>query len=177
MPTTTFWTNHRGELCKTVRKGVDPRSCEHTGAQQRRLLQQRYASRCGGIYCCGGCWKRIYPNGEEKKIYLDGFPSVIFMWYVIECADQKGKDYVIPIEDLQSVFDAAAEATTPEGILRRMEEQLKLEAEKEKKRELEREENLRRSREEYDQRMKAKEAEEEAWWQENLSKLMDFLDF
>ncbi len=84
---------------------------------------------------------------------------------------------MIPIEDLQSVFDAAAEATTTEGILRRMEEQLKLEAEKEKKRELEREENLRRSREEYDQRMKAKEAEEEAWWQENLSKLMDFLDF
>jgi C4-type Zn-finger protein len=89
---------------------------------------------------------------------------------VIEFADQKGKDYVIPIEDLQSVFDAAAEATTPEGILRRMEEQ-------EKKRELEREENLRRLREEYDQRRKAKEAEEEAWWQDNLSKFMDFLDF
>ena len=115
-------------------------------------------------------YKKIYDFLSLKKLILDGFPSGMFMDYVIEFADQKGKDYVIPIEDLQSVFDAAAEATTPEGILRRMEEQ-------EKKRELEIEENLRRLREEYDQRRKAKEAEEEAWWQDNLSKLMDFLDF
>lgn len=142
-----------------------------SGLERRlKLIQQQYAKRCGGIYCCGGYWKRIYPNGEEEKIYVHGFPSVMFMEYVMEYADQKGKDYVIPIEDLQSVFDAAVEATTPEGILRRMEEQ-------EKKRELEIEENLRRLREEYDQRRKAKEAEEEAWWQDNLSKLMDFLDF
>lgn len=185
MPTYAFWTNSRGALCTTVRKSYEPQSGQHTGKQERKRIQKLFASKCSGIYNLGGSWFRDRNNENlDEKIWVNGFPDQFFMGWVIAYAEKRGRDYVIPSEELDGVFAAAEEATSPEGLRhaeeerqRLKKERLEMEAEEEKQRELRREENRRREKERYEKSIKDEYAEEEAWWLEYSSGRMALLGF
>ena len=119
-----------------------------------------------------------------KKIWVTGFPDEDIMDWVIEYAKQTGRDYVIPSEEIDGVFAAAEEATSPEGLMRAEEERQRLEqerrereAQEEEARKLRQEERLKVLNAEYELELKAEYAEEEAWWLENSSGRMAFLGF
>jgi hypothetical protein len=185
MPTITLWTNGRGELCKHVTKSYDPESGQHTGKQERKRLQQAFSARCGGVYSSGGAWYRERNDvTPDEKIWVTGFPDEDFMKYVISYADKNGQNYVIPCKELDEVFRAAAAATSPEG--RRLAEQerqrleqerLEREAREKEAMRLKQEELLKERNAQYELRLKKEYAEEEAWWLENSSRLMDLLSF
>jgi len=188
MPTITIWKNGRGDLCKHVIKSYEPESGNHTGKQERKRLQQAFAARCGGVYNSGGAWYRIRNDGPpNEKIWVTGFPNEGFMQYVIKYApkkDKKGEDYVIPSDDLDEVFSAAAAATSPEGLRRAEEERQRLEqerrereAQEEEARKLRQEERMKELIARNALLLKAEYAEEEAWWLENSSGRMAFLGF
>ena len=103
---------------------------------------------------------------------------------MIKYANKRGENYVIPSEELDEVFSAAAAATSPEGLRRAEEERQRLEQERrereaqEKKAwELRQEERLKVLNAQYKLQLKAEYAEEEAWWLENSSGRMAFLGF
>ena len=178
MPIVTHWINGRGQVCKCVTKGYEPQSGQYTGKQERKRFQQHFASKCGGVYNSHGAWFLDRNNGKpDEKIWVTGFPDEDIMRWVIEYANQKGKDYVIPSEELDGVFAAAEEATSPEGLRRAEEERRQREAQEEEARKIRHEEYLKQLNAEYKLELKAKDAEEEAWWLENSSRLMDFLGF
>ena len=185
MPTTSFWTNGRGQVCKRVHKSYEARSGQHTGKQARKRLQQAYAAKCGGVYRSGGEWFLDRNDGKpDEKIWATGFPDEGIMIWVINYAEKKGRDYVIPIEELDGVFAAAEEATSPEGLRRAEEERQRLEqerrereAQEEEARKLIQEERLKVLNAQYELRLKTEYAEEEAWWLENSSGRMAFLGF
>ena len=185
MPVFFPWSNHRGQLCWHVRKSVELLSGRYTGKQARIRFQRAFAARCGGVYTSNGKWFLDRNDGKpDEQIWVTGFPDELFMQCVIDLANEYGENYVISAEDIDEVFTAAAEATSPEGLRRAEEERqrlekerLEMEAEEEKQRELRREENRRRAKEKYEQRMKDEDAKEEAWWLENSSGRMAFLGF
>ena len=185
MPVRTPWSNHKGQLCWHVRRDSQPESGQHTGKKERKKSQQAFAARCGGVYCTNGKWFLDRNDGKpDEQIWVTGFPNELFMHCVIDLANEYGENYVILPEDIDEVFTAAAEATSPEGLRRAEEERqrlekerLEMEAEEEKQRELRREENRRRENEKYEKRIKDEDAKEEAWWLENSSGRMAFLDF
>lgn len=185
MPTTTYYTSGSGYLCTRVYKSHEPLSGQHTGKQARKRLQQAFAARCGGVRNSGGEWYRIRNDGTpDKKIWVTGFPDEDFMNWVIDYAEKTSRDYVIPSEELDGVFAAAKVATSPEGLRRAEEERQRLEQERQereaqekKARELIREENMKGWNAQYELQLKAEYAEEEAWWLENSSGRMAFLDF
>jgi len=161
-----------------VHKGNEPESGQHTGKQERKRLQQKFAGICGGVYNSNGAWFRDRNNGKpDEKIWVTGFPNSIFMDWVIAYAENKGRDYVIPSEELDEVFAAAEEATSPEGLRRAEKERREREAQEEEARKLKHEAHLKEMNAQYELRLKAEYAEEEAWWLENSSRLMDFLGF
>jgi hypothetical protein len=185
MPVFIPWTNHRGQLCWIVRKENQPLSGQHTGKQERKRVQRAFAARCGGVYSSGGKWFLDRNDGKpDEQIWVTGFPDELFMQCVIDLANEYGENYVISAEDIDEVFTAAAEATSPEGLRRAEEERqrlkkelLEMEAEEEKQRELRIEEKRRREKERYEKRIKDEYASEEAWWLENSSGRMAFLGF
>lgn len=178
MPTVTFWKNGRGELCKSVHKNYEPESGQHTGKQERKRLQQHFASKCGGVHNSGGAWFLDRDDGKpDQKIWVTGFPDEDIMDWVINYANKKGRDYVIPSEELYGVFAAAEEATSPEGLRRAEEERREREAQEEEARKLRQEERLKELNAQYELELKAEYAEEEAWWLENSSGRMAFLGF
>ena len=99
------------------------------------------------------------------------------MDWVINYAEKTGRDYVIPSEELDGVFAAAEEATSPEGLRRAEEERREREAQEKKAWELRQEERLKVLNAQYKLQLKAEYAEEEAWWLENSSGRMAFLGF
>ena len=106
------------------------------------------------------------------------------MDWVINYAEKTGRDYVIPSEELDGVFAAAEEATSPEGLRlakeerqRLEQERLEREAQEKKAWELSQEERLKALNAQYKLQLKAEYAEEEAWWLENSSGRMAFLGF
>jgi len=174
----TYYTNGRGEVCARVHKGYEPESRKHTGKQERKRLQQAFAARCGGVYKSGGGWYRIRNDGTpDEKIWVTGFPDEYFMNWVIKYANKRGRDYLIPSEELDEVFTAAAAATSPEGRRRAEEERREREAQEEEARKLRQEERLKEINAQYELRLKSEYAEEEAWWLENSSGCMAFLGF
>ncbi len=185
MPIVYVWTNGRGQVCKRVHQSYEPLSGQHTGKQERKRIQQAFAAKCGGVYYSGGAWFRHRNNGKpDEKIWVTGFPDEDIMVWVIKYANQRGRDYVIPSEELDGVFAAAEEATSPEGLRRAEEERQRLEqecrkreAQKEEARKLIQEERLRVRNAQYELELKAEYAKEEAWWLENSSRLMAFLCF
>ena len=185
MPTTSFWTNGRGQVCKSVHKSYEPKSGQHSGKQARKRLQQKFAAKCGGVYSSGGEWFLHRNDGKpDEKIWVTGFPDEYIMDWVIKYTEKKGRYYVIPSEELDGVFAAAEEATSPEGLRRAEEERQRLEQERrereaqEKKAwELRQEERLKVLNAQYELRLKTEYAEEEAWWLENSSGRMAFLGF
>lgn len=180
-----FWTNTKGELCTRERKNREPKSGQHTGKQARKRLQQAFAARCGGVYSSGGKWFLHRNDGKpDEKIWVTGFPDEDIMDWVINYAKKTGKDYVIPSEELDEVFSAAAAATSPEGLRRAEEERQRLEqerrereAQEEEARKLRQEERQKVLNAQYELRLKAEYAKEEAWWLENSSGRMAFLGF
>ncbi len=181
----TFYTNSEGYLCKHQHKSREPESGNHTGKQERKRRQQAFAARCGGVYNSGGAWYRERNDGTlPEKIWVTGFPDEDFMEHVISYANKRGRDYLIPSEELDEVFRAAAAATSPEG--RRLAEQerqrleqerLEREAREKEAMRLKQEELLKERNAQYELRLKKEYAEEEAWWLENSSRLMDLLGF
>jgi hypothetical protein len=185
MPVFLPWSNHRGRLCWHVRKSFEPQSGLYTGKQACKRFQRAFAARCGGVYNSGGKWFLNRNDGKpHEQIWVTDFPNGLFMKCVIDLANEYGENYVISAEDIDEVFTAAAEATSPEGLRRAEEERqrlekerIEMEAEEEKQRELRREENRRREKERYEKRIKDEDAEEEAWWLEYSSGRMAFLGF
>jgi hypothetical protein len=185
MPTTSFWTNGRGQVCIRVYKSYEPLSGQHTGKQARKRLQQNFAAKCGGVYSSCGEWFLHRNDGKpDEKIWVTGFPDEDIMDWVINYADENGQNYVIPSEELDEVFRAAAAATSPEG--RRLAEQERQRLEQERReREAQEKEAMRLRQEERLKELIARNAlllkeeyaEEEAWWLENSSGRMDFLGF
>ena len=185
MPIVYLWTNGRGQVCKRVHNNCEPQSGLHTGKQELKRKQQLFVSKCRGVYCSRGQWFRHRNNGKpDEKIWVTGFPDEDIMVWVIKYANQRGRYYVIPSEELDGVFAAAEEATSHEGLRRAEEERQRLEqerrereAQEEEARKLIQEERLRVRNAQYELELKAEYAEEEAWWLENSSGRMAFLGF